>query len=119
TGVGKVLLAHGTPELVEEDLDGPLGRFTPKTITDPEVLRRELASCRLTGTVAVREELTPGADSVATRVVDGRGRVVAALSVVVRAGTIQLHSAVPSLVSNGLGLSRSIGCRPGIPVHAG
>ena len=38
---------------------------------DPTVLRNELASCRATGTVVVKEELSMGAESVATRIVDG------------------------------------------------
>lgn len=81
-------------------LAGRLRRFTPRTIVDPAALRRELASCRSTGTVVVKEELSEGAESVATRIVDGRGKVVAALSVVVAAGSIKLQAAVPSLVAN-------------------
>ncbi|MEU6225210.1 IclR family transcriptional regulator [Streptomyces sp. NPDC047042] len=117
SGVGKVLLSHSGPEFIEEVLAGRLRRFTPRTIVDPAELRRELASCRSTGTVVVKEELSEGAESVATRIVDGRGQVVAALSVVVAAGSIKLQAAVPSLVASGLGLSRSLGWRPGIPIR--
>jgi DNA-binding IclR family transcriptional regulator len=117
SGVGKVLLSHSSPAFIDEVLAGRLQRFTPRTIVDPAELRRELASCRATGTVVVKEELSEGAESVATRIVDGRGQVVAALSVVVAAGSIQLQAAVPSLVASGLGLSRSLGWRPGIPIR--
>jgi DNA-binding IclR family transcriptional regulator len=117
SGVGKVLLSHSSPAFIDEVLAGRLQRFTPRTIVDPAELRRELASCRSTGTVVVKEELSEGAESVATRIVDGRGQVVAALSVVVAAGSIQLQAAVPSLVASGLGLSRSLGWRPGIPIR--
>ena len=117
SGVGKVLLSHSSPAFIDEVLAGRLRRFTPKTIVDPAALRRELASCRSTGTVVVREELSEGAESVATRIVDGNGRVVAALSVVVAAGSINLEAAVPSLVASGLGLSRRLGWRPGVPIR--
>ncbi|MEU5041607.1 IclR family transcriptional regulator [Streptomyces griseorubiginosus] len=118
SGVGKVLLSHSSPAFIDEVLAGRLQRFTPRTIVDPAELRRELASCRSTGTVVVKEELSEGAESVATRIVDGSGNVVAAMSVVVAAGSIKLQAAVPTLVASGLGLSRSLGWRPGIPVRA-
>ncbi|WP_430379343.1 IclR family transcriptional regulator [Streptomyces sp. B1-3] len=118
SGVGKVLLSHSSPAFIDEVLAGRLQRFTPRTIVDPAELRRELASCRATGTVVVKEELSEGAESAATRIVDGSGNVVAAMSVVVAAGSIKLQAAVPTLVASGLGLSRSLGWRPGIPVRA-
>jgi DNA-binding IclR family transcriptional regulator len=61
------------------------------------------------GPAIVREELTPGADSVATRIMDGEGRVVAALSVVVRSGSVSPTEAVPSVVTSGLGIFRRLG----------
>lgn len=117
SGVGKVLLSHSSPAFIDEVLAGRLERLTPRTIVDPAELRGELASCRATGTVVVKEELSEGAESVATRILDGRGKVVAALSVVVAAGSIKLQAAVPSLVASGLGLSRSLGWRPGVPLR--
>ncbi|WP_329237714.1 IclR family transcriptional regulator [Streptomyces canus] len=117
SGVGKVLLSHSSPAFIDEVLAGRLRRFTPRTIVDPAELRGQLASCRATGTVVVKEELSEGAESVATRIIDGHGKVVAALSVVVAAGSIKLQAAVPSLVASGLGLSRSLGWRPGIPIR--
>ena len=66
-------------------------RFTAQTVDDPARLRRELADCRRTGTAIVREELTPRAESVATRIMDADGQVVAALSVVVRSGSVALR----------------------------
>ncbi|WP_204015487.1 IclR family transcriptional regulator, partial [Virgisporangium aurantiacum] len=111
SGVGKVLLSHGGAELIESVLSGPLRRHTPRTTVDPAALRKELAECRLTGTATVRGELSPDADSVATRVVDGDGRVVAALSVVVRSGSVQHRAALPSVIASGLGISRALGWR--------
>lgn len=109
SAVGKVLLAHGDSTLFDDLVERGLDQFTPQTITDPLQLRRELADCRRTGMAIVREELTPGADSVATRIMDAEGQVVAALSVVVRTGSVSLTTVVPSVVTSGLGISRRLG----------
>ncbi len=65
------------------------------------------------------EELTPGADSVAARIVDGEGRAVAALSVIVRSGSVKQQAALPSVIASGLGISRLLGWRPGIKIRQG
>lgn len=112
TAVGKVLLAHADPELLDVLTDRGLDRFTPQTVTDPVRLRQELAECRRTGIAIVREEMTAGVDSVATRIVDAEGRVVAALSVVVRSGSVGLWTVIPSVIASGLGISRRLGWEP-------
>ncbi len=117
SGVGKVLLSHGGPELIDSVLNGELRRYTPRTVLDPAELRNEIAECRRTGTAAVRGELSEEADSVATRIVDGRGRVVAALSVVLQAGSVKHHATLPSVLASGLGISRQLGWRPGVRVR--
>lgn len=124
SAVGKVLLAHGDAALFDAVVERGLDRFTPQTITDPGRLRGDLADCRRTGTAVVRGELTPGANSVATRIVNADGRVVAALSVVVRSGSVSLTAATPSVVTSCLGISRrlgwapDVGCRNGNPGSA-
>ncbi|MBY4108201.1 IclR family transcriptional regulator [Rhodococcus fascians] len=117
SGVGKVLLSHSSPEYIERILAGRLRRFTSKTIVDPDLLRKELAYCRSTGTVAVNEELSDGATSVATRIMDRRGVVVAALSVVVSTGSIKLQATLPSLITSGFGISRALGWKPGVAIR--
>lgn len=119
SGVGKILLSHAAPEFIDDLLAGGLRRYTPRTVTDAGELRGQIAACRKTGTATVRGELTEQADSVATRIVDGEGRVVAALSVVVRAGSVKPHAALPSVVTSGLAISRLLGWRPGIGVRTG
>jgi DNA-binding IclR family transcriptional regulator len=114
SGVGKVLLSHGGPDMIREILDGELRRYTPRTITDPGALRRELAECRITGVARVHGELTEGADSIATRIMNSEGRVVASLSVVVRTGSVQSRAVLPSVITSGLAISRTLGWHPGI-----
>jgi DNA-binding IclR family transcriptional regulator len=117
TGVGKVLLSHGGTELIEAVLSGELREYAPRSIVAPEVLRKEIGDCRRTGTATVRGELTPGTDSVATRIVNAEGRVVAALSVVVRTDSVKHQAVLPSVIASGLGISRLLGWRPGVKVR--
>jgi DNA-binding IclR family transcriptional regulator len=114
SGVGKILLSHSGPRHIDAVLATPLRAYTPKTETDPTRLRAELAECRKTGTAIVREEFTGGAESVAARIMDAQGFVVAALSVVVRTGTVSTSAVVPSVVTSALGVSRALGWRPGV-----
>lgn len=119
SGVGKILLAHSPPDVVESALARELPAYTPATITDPERLRQELAACRASGTAVVRGERTPDANSYAARIVDGSGRVAAALSVVVRAGTVREPAVLPAVLTSGLNISRLLGWRPGTRIlHA-
>jgi DNA-binding IclR family transcriptional regulator len=117
SGVGKVLLSHGGSELIDRVLANPLRRYTSCTLLDPAKLRGQLAECRRDGMATVHGELTDEADSVATRIVDANGRVVAALSVVVRAGSVEHRAVLPSVMASGLGISRRLGWRPGVHVR--
>ncbi|MEV6903968.1 IclR family transcriptional regulator [Amycolatopsis sp. NPDC051372] len=114
SAVGKVLLAHAGRTLIEAYLAAGPARFTARTVTDPADLRAELTACRRSGTATVRGEMTEGADSVGARITDGHGRVVAALSVVVRTGSLDLATVVAPVLSSAFSISRRLGWRPGI-----
>lgn len=73
TGVGKVLLAHAPPDVVERAL-ARLTRQTPYTVTQPGRLREQLAKVREEGYATTVEEMTLGACSIAVPV---RGRDLA------------------------------------------
>src|SRR5712691_8753613 len=81
TSNGKALLAS----LGEDDRDrllaGPLERFTPSTITDPDLLRAQLLEADVRGYAYTIEELEEGLNAVAAPVRTGDGRVIAAISV--------------------------------------
>ncbi|MDR7416993.1 MAG: IclR family transcriptional regulator [Armatimonadota bacterium] len=82
TGVGKVLLAwEPEPEVRSLLGSGPLPRYTPRTLTDPEAVLQELRAVRARGYAVDREERETGVRCVAAPVRDATGRVVAALSV--------------------------------------
>ncbi|MER5429000.1 IclR family transcriptional regulator [Streptomyces sp. NPDC002588] len=107
SAVGRMLLAHAGEELFTEVVRDGLAGFTRTTITDPAELRLALAESRRTGVAVVREEMSPGAYSVAAPITDSKGRVVAALSVV--GSDAQTHLLVPAVVMAGLGISRGLG----------
>ena len=81
TSTGKVLLAALDPADLAELLVAPLAALTPRTITDPAALRRELARVRARGYATGLEELEPGFMAVAVPVRARDGQVVAALGV--------------------------------------
>ncbi|MFZ3555855.1 IclR family transcriptional regulator [Streptomyces sp. BH055] len=117
SGVGKVLLAHANHDLLDRILAQGLPAYTDRTVTAPDQLRSQLAQCRETGVAVIREETTAGVDSVGTRILDPQGEVVAALSVVVASGSVDLHAMRPALIASGLAISRRLGWQPSAGVH--
>ncbi|MGH9132654.1 MAG: IclR family transcriptional regulator [Ilumatobacteraceae bacterium] len=76
---GLVLLAGVPPAELDAFLDGPLGRATARSMTDPELLRRRVADVRRRGSEWVYEEFVDGINSVAAPVRDAADRIVAAV----------------------------------------
>lgn len=112
TGVGLVLLAHAPPETQEEVLAGPFDRFTPLTVTDPAVLRHMLADIRKSGFSVSDRQVTMDALSVAAPVHDARGTVIAAVSLVVRHGSVQPHTLAPLVRTSARAISRALAQLP-------
>lgn len=80
TSTGKVLLAYGPESQRERVLQKPLAQLTPKTITDPAVLRQVLTQVRQQGYATAEEELETGYMAVAAPIYNFEGQVIAALS---------------------------------------
>jgi DNA-binding IclR family transcriptional regulator len=78
TAVGKLQLAFG-PEALREVHQTPQA-FTPRTLTDPSALAREVARARERGVAENRDEWIPGLSVVAAPVI-ARGRLLAAIAV--------------------------------------
>jgi DNA-binding IclR family transcriptional regulator len=115
TSTGKVLLAA----LADSDLDGllrsPLPPLTPRTITDPLALRRELQRVRDRGYATGIEELEPGFMAVAVPVYARDGQVVAALGIGgprVRLDPERLAAIAKTLPSHAARISERLGGRP-------
>jgi IclR family transcriptional regulator, pca regulon regulatory protein len=82
TSMGRVLLAHLPLETLDQYLKAAeFKRFTEKTITDPEALRKELRDVLKQGFALVDQELEIGLRSVAVPIFAGGGRVVAAINI--------------------------------------
>lgn len=82
TATGKVLLASLEDEELDKILNKmPLERFTSKTITDPALLRKELARVRKNGYALDLGERDEGVRCVAAPVRNYEGKVIAAISV--------------------------------------
>lgn len=89
TSMGRVLLAH----LPEAELDAYFGRvdlkaYTERTITNPDVLRREFERVRERGFALVDQELELGLRSVAVPVRTASGTVVAAINASTQAARV-------------------------------
>ncbi|MEZ0093568.1 IclR family acetate operon transcriptional repressor [Streptacidiphilus sp. EB129] len=80
TSSGKVLLAHLPAELLKKRLATPLERYTPRTVTDPDVLSAQLERILTDGFASCVEELEQGLNAVAAPVYAQNGQVVAAIS---------------------------------------
>jgi DNA-binding IclR family transcriptional regulator len=109
TGVGLVLLAHAPHELREQVLAGPLRAWTPYTVTDSKLLRAMLAEVRQCGVAISDRQVTEDSLSVACPVVGPDRSVVAAVSVVVRHGTLSPPSLVPAVRAAAHGIAGALG----------
>lgn len=112
---GKVLLAHLPEEELERLLDGwvPLAR-TPHSITDPDVLRKELAAVRRRGYATNVNEAEVGVASVAAPIRNWTGAVVAAVSLagpVVRMNRGALRALAPIVGETAEAISQRLGYR--------
>lgn len=114
TGVGKVLLAWGPPELLDQ-VSGRLSRVTPYTITDQVRLRRDLALVRSQGWASTVQEMTLGSWSVAAPVFAGTGagaEAVAAMGIVAHSSRRDLRRFIPTLLAAAAETSRELSSGP-------
>jgi DNA-binding IclR family transcriptional regulator len=110
TAVGKILLAYSPSAVWESLSQKELQRITPYTIVEPGRLRRSLQEARREGVAYAREELTIGAVSVASPILDRDGAVLGALGIVTHAHT-PLDRLGPAVRAAALGASRACASR--------
>jgi DNA-binding IclR family transcriptional regulator len=112
TSSGKVLLANLEPGARGHILAASLERFTPSTVTDPEVLRRQLDDILDNGWAVTLEELEVGLNAVAAPIRDRHGVVVAAVSVSgpsYRLGRTRLVEVTTSVVAAAAEIDKRLG----------
>lgn len=121
TAAGKVLLGFRAQEEIRQTLRGlRLRRMTPKTITDPAKLRRELNRVRLQGFAIDDEETELGGCCVAAPVYGRERRVLAAVSIMgptqrVNSGSIPRFAKMVRVAA--WEISRALGCEAGGSLH--
>ena len=81
---GKSVLAYSPKTLIDKILSSPLTSYTPYTITDPEVLRKQLEEIKKVRYCISKEEVDPGVAAIASPVLDDKGNL---LFVITIAGT--------------------------------
>lgn len=107
TGVGKVLLAFGGSDLQDAVLNS-LDRYTTKTITDAQQLKKQLHAIKAQGFAETNEELAEGATSIAVPLRGRGGRVIAALGVVCPSDKKEISRLIPVMQVTGAALSRKL-----------
>lgn len=81
TSQGKAMLAHLSPQQLDAFMMHERPALTPKTITDAQQLRANLAIIRARGYAVDDEEIVLGTRCVGAPILDGDGRPMAAISV--------------------------------------
>jgi DNA-binding IclR family transcriptional regulator len=108
TSAGKVMLAFSDRALPPE----PLRAFTPRTITDREVLAREVERVRGCGYAEAIEEREPGLSAIAAPVFAGTGELAAIVALqgpTARFGRAELNAALPLLLARAAAISSGLG----------
>jgi DNA-binding IclR family transcriptional regulator len=106
TALGKAILAYSDPEFTESVLAGELKAISPRTITNPEVLRTELAKTRQTKVAFDVEESRIGLFCVAAPVFANDTEIVGAISVTGATSLTQAQRFAPVVRTTAMALSR-------------
>ena len=111
TSAGKVMLAFSGRELPE----GPLRAFTPRTITDPRALAREIGGVRERGYASAVGERDPDLTAIAAPIRSSRGEleaIVALQGPSSRFDAAAVEAAIPLLIERADEVSLALGWRP-------
>lgn len=117
SAMGKAMLAYLSPDAVQAYIDRmmPLRRYTAHTITEPEVLLRELEEIRVRGYAIDEREVDEGTRCVGAPVFDSSGQVAAAMSIAgptYRLTLDSLHQLSGEVIRVTRSLSRELGYVP-------
>ncbi|WP_412535122.1 IclR family transcriptional regulator [Mycolicibacterium sp. D5.8-2] len=97
TGLGKAVLAHSSAHTVRTALEAELRRRTPRTITMPGILNRELDAVRKTGVAYEFEESAVGVVCTAAPILDAQHVAVAAISASGRGNLLDPRRVAPAV----------------------
>jgi IclR family KDG regulon transcriptional repressor len=91
----KAILAFSPPEVTDSLLNGTMPRFTPNTITDPEMFQRQLQDIRQQGFSFDNEEIDIGINAVGAPIFNYEEKPVAAVVVAGPSPRVTLDSDSP------------------------
>lgn len=111
TALGKAILAFSPPDVVDAILTGELPSLTSKTLTDPAILRRELAGVRERRVAYDVEESQLGLFCVAAPILDAANRAIGAISVTGATALDQAERFAPAVQTTALAASGAIAPR--------
>ena len=109
TGVGKVLLAYSSPDLLVRVVEAGLEPRTRYTIVQPGRLAAHVAKVRETSLGWAREEMTLGVCSVAAPIRTPEGVLHGAIGVVAKSSSVNLDRAASAVRMAGLSIGRRLG----------
>ncbi|QBJ96484.1 IclR family transcriptional regulator [Rhodococcus sp. ABRD24] len=108
TGVGKVLLAHSPPEVLDAVLAAGLTPVGPRTVTLPAPFVRQLRRIAETGIAYEHEESAPGVACVASSVRVGDDPPIAAVSASGWIGKVDIRRVAPAVHTTALTIARAL-----------
>lgn len=111
TALGKAALAHSSAGEIEAVVASGLEARTPRTIVDPDVLKRQLADIRRGAPAVEVSEFAADVCCVAGAVVGPDGRSIAAMSVSGSADTFDVERSTSAIRAAALALTRRLAMR--------
>jgi DNA-binding IclR family transcriptional regulator len=111
SALGRAILAYSDAATIEAVIEAGLGRRTPRTITTPTALRRELAAIPHRGWAVDREEGNIGVSCVGAPIFGPLGGVVAAVSVTGPSALVRADRAGPAVRMAAAAASRAYSTR--------
>jgi len=116
TGLGKAILAHSPPEVIQAVLEAGLPRITRYTIAAPGLLLKELETIVQTGVAYDREESLIGNTCVAAPVLDRDGKAKVSMSIAGATEQFDPERNAFAVRTAALGLSRALHGAPWLPL---
>lgn len=108
TSAGLLLLAHSPQNIQEEVLSRPIKRFTQKTITDPNLIRKDFELIRSQGFSVSDRQVSMETLSISAPIVKNGEGVIAALSLVVGIEGALVQSLAPLVRTSAHAISRAL-----------
>lgn len=105
----RAILAYQSEEFIEELIAGGLPQYTPRTMTDPDTLRRELEKIRMEGYAKSESEYTRDVVALAVPVRDSENKVNCSVTLsgpVYRLGKVDQSQALLQLKETALTIER-------------